>query len=170
MGIIRPPGGYKGEDPPLIQVQGFARGQIVGGDNDRIPGDMGGKVGGVIPLEQIEEPLGNIPNIRGSGPHIGIIHGPEYIRQLFRGFHDPVFGVFLFRGDDLFNGFEITGIGEHHLVYLKNLSLFPAQLFPPPLIEKPYLLDGPLSGEPEPVHLSLYVIDGPAAHLPILSG
>src|SRR5699024_8061404 len=89
------------------------RGQVVCGQQDR---HFGGDTALHHAAQDAQDALADVLDVGGAGLHVGIVHGGEHLGELLRHVGYRRFGVELFVGDEVLDGFLIVAVLAHHLV------------------------------------------------------
>ena len=138
MGISTAVGCDKSQDFVRIELQCFARCQIIRSYDDMI---VGTEIDSFATTQFPFHTAGNIQDIGSPGLHISIIHTAEHSSKILCRMFDCGFGIEFFipyLGHDVI---DIIVIIEHHLMYFKHGSLFFAYFFYSLFIQRLELAD-----------------------------
>ncbi len=103
----------------LIHAHGLGGSQILGYQN----AGFGALQGGIVhPLQDVQDGLCNVDDIRTAGLQIRVIHGSEHRSLIVACRLDGVLGALLLPVDDLLDGVHKVVIIQHHGVDVEHLG------------------------------------------------
>ena len=142
--------GDEAQQQAIVHAHRLGRGQILGHQN----AGLGALQAGIVhPLQNVQDRLCNVDDVRTAGLQIRVIHGCEHGSLIVAGGLDSVLGALVLAVDDLLDGVHKVVIFQHHGVDVEHfgnvLACFGQCLF----VQSSLLLNGFLLGSLKAGHL-----------------
>ena len=142
--------GDEAQQQALVHAHRLGRGQILGHQN----AGLGALQAGIVhPLQDVQDRLCNVDDVRTAGLQIRVIHGCEHGSLIVAGGLDSVLGALVLAVDDLLDGVHKVVIFQHHGVDVEHfgnvLACFGQCLF----VQSSLLLNGFLLSSLKAGHL-----------------
>ena len=131
--------GDEAEDLGLVELDGLAGGEVVGGEND---GDLGVDAALHDAEQDADDAAGDVLDVGGAGLHVGVVHRSEHLRELGAGVGHNGLGVAALFLDPGLDGLLVVEVLAHHLVGLEQEGGLVAGLGSGLLGELAELVDG----------------------------
>ena len=156
MGVHRALYRHKGQHLVLLQLYGLGGCQILSQDDHRLirMETLTGAAG-----QHADDTLRDVLHIRGTAPHILILHSGEHLGEVVAGHCHGILCIDLLGFDDVPGGIQVVVILQHHLMNLEDGRICLANLLYRLVIELAQLPDCLLYGIIKALLLCLRVLD-----------
>ena len=142
--------GDEAQQQALVHAHRLGRGQILGHQN----AGLGALQAGIVhPLQDVQDRLCNVDDVRTAGLQIRVIHGCEHGSLIVAGGLDSVLGALVLAVDDLLDGVHKVVIFQHHGVDVEHFSNVLACFGQCLFVQSSLLLNGFLLGSLKAGHL-----------------